>query len=189
MEYSPIWIVCNWFPYLRCHEESFTSKDNLVGPRWYCQRYPNAIWYLSQSPLCLRISFLGSFSLHPPVEVAFIVYSLPTSSFSLRPPREGSANWFSVDFVVRCFRLVFSISFQLYSLCSYSVYWSSKFVCTMWASVFVTYLFIWLVFVSLFALSSRFMYFLLGTLLISARWFTFIPPSVPSICIQHGLSC
>jgi len=47
------------------------------------------------------------------VGVHFIVYSLPTSSFSLRPSREGSANRFSVDFGVLCSRLVFSISFQL----------------------------------------------------------------------------
>ena len=85
MEYSPIWIVCNWFPYLRCHEESFTSKDNLVEPRWYCQRYHR---YLSQSPLCLRISFLGSCSLRLPpprggslhcLESAYVLIQ-PTSS-------------------------------------------------------------------------------------------------------------
>jgi len=62
----------------------------------------------NDSQVCLRSSYLGSFSLPPPVGVHCIVYSLPTSSFSLRAPREGSAHRFSVDFGVRCSRLVFS---------------------------------------------------------------------------------
>ena len=89
---------------LRQRATRSNRKGDLVEPRWYCQRLHNAIWYLSQSPLCLRISFLGSVYLLP-VVVNCIVYSLPTSSFSLRPPREGSAiTSASVALLIVCLR-------------------------------------------------------------------------------------